>query len=92
MLSAHSHVVLTIDEPMDQVIAPLDRVGMKFITRALDLHVHARLLVERPFEPVVCRQENALSRCAGINDFHDVEFTAASPGSVGGIGRQHPNR
>ena len=92
MLGAHRHVVLTIDEPMDQVIAPFDRIGVELITGAVNFDVHARLLVERPFEPVVCRQENALSRCAGINDFHDVEFTAASPGSVGGIGRQHPNR
>ena len=86
MLSADGHVMLAIDEPMDQVVAPFDRVGVELITGAVNFDVHARLLVERPLKPVMCRQKNAFARCAGIDDFHNVELAATSPSAIRRIG------
>ena len=86
MLSADGHVVLTIDEPMDQIIAPFDRVGVELVSGAVNFDVHARLLVERPLKSVVRRQKHALSRRAGIHDLHNVELAAASPSAIRRIG------
>ncbi len=91
MFGAHGHVMLTINEPMDQVVTPLNCVSVKIFARTLDRDIHTCLLIERPLEPMVCGQKNTLARSTSVNHLHDVELAAARPSSIWGISRQHPN-
>ena len=91
MLCTHRHQVLVVDKPVDEVVTPLDGVGMKLLAGRFDINIHTRLLVERPLETVVCCQEGTLSCCARIDHLHDVELAAPRPGAIGGVRRQHPH-
>ena len=91
MLCPHRHQMLSIDEPVNQVVAPLDRVGVEFLAGRIDVDVHTSLLIQRPLEAVVCCQKYPLTCGTSVHHFHDVEFTAASPCAVRRVSGQHPH-
>ena len=91
MFCAHRHQVLTINEPVNQVVAPLNGVSVEFLAGRTDVDVHAGLLIQRPLETVVCCQKNSFAGSTGIHHFHDVEFTTASPRAIGCVSGQHPD-
>ena len=82
--------MLSVNEPSQIVSGPLQRVGVP-ITCVVYISTCTRDLIQGPLEAVVCCEENALVFRAGIDYFHDVNFTACCPNAVGRVRWQHPD-
>ena len=89
VICANGVEVLTVNEPADVLLAPLNCIGMHF-ARVVEFYRVPHDAIQRPFETVVCSEENVLVLSPSIHHFENVGLTRRRPNPISCVARQHP--